>query len=244
MTEIKYKEIKDGLFEIDEDKAGLVPMAGEAEQIAMSSDIRENGQIEPITLWRGKIVDGRCRQKALSMIGILPIKYKELDSSMTDDEVEIYVKSINTRRNLTLTQKLISAAREYIKSKSKSKAKIAQSWGVGSGTLDNAIYILRKRPDLAQGLFDGNSVDIINDKKQEVQSNKITPVYAYVRREVEKVQTEDEEHSWSANSYIKTQVGKEWFYDEMRKRKIKTNVEAQKILAEMANYKFKLPELG
>ena len=44
--------------------AGLVPMASEKEQVALTIDIKANGLREPILLWRGEVVDGRCRMKS------------------------------------------------------------------------------------------------------------------------------------------------------------------------------------
>lgn len=41
-----------------------------------------------------------------------------------------------------------------------------------------------------------------------------------------------------ASKIIKTYTGKEWFYDETRRLQLKENVEAQKLIAELANYKF------
>ncbi len=37
---------------------------------------------------------------------------------------------------------------------------------------------------------------------------------------------------------IKTEEGKEWFYDEVKRANIKENIAAQKVLAGLANYNF------
>lgn len=228
---------KDGYFEVNDELAGIVPMASSSEQAALASDIYENGQREPIVLWHGEVVDGRCRMKALKA-NSMNTMYKELDDELTEEEVKIFVKSVNTRRNLTTTQKVMIAAFESMKSNSKSVAVIAKSWGLGKGSVDNARYIIKQDEKIANALFDGKSVEIVNKKGEEVTSNKVTAVYAYLKKLEENVVPPEDEHAWSANGYIKTQLGREWFYSEMRRLKLKENVEAQKVLAELANYKF------
>ena len=48
-------------YPINEDLAGLVPMANEAEQLILKNEIKEeNGLLLPVVLWRGHNVDGRC----------------------------------------------------------------------------------------------------------------------------------------------------------------------------------------
>ena len=54
-------------FPINEEMAGIVPMASDKEQIALTDDIAANGLREPVVLWRKEIVDGRCRQKACNI---------------------------------------------------------------------------------------------------------------------------------------------------------------------------------
>jgi hypothetical protein len=71
--------------------ANIVAMAPEAEQIALTEDIERNGQTQPAVLWKGKIVDGRCRQLACQTLGI-ELDTRELDSKLSEDEVAQIVK--------------------------------------------------------------------------------------------------------------------------------------------------------
>ena len=50
--------------------AGIVALADEAEQTALTEDIRANGLQDTIVLWNGEVVDGRCRLKAWQIIGL------------------------------------------------------------------------------------------------------------------------------------------------------------------------------
>ena len=234
MTDTKVRMAKDGGFPINEELAGLVPMAMEAEQIALTADIAKNEQREPIVLWRGKVVDGRCRQLALTTLG-KHIMYRELDSNLTEEEARIYVKSVNTRRNLTVTQKIMSACRASLLPNADKVANVAKSWGISKATLENARYIARHRPEMVEPLFNGKTVKIVNAEGKEVESNKITAIYASIRREMEKV-NEDTQHGWKEDSYIKTQKGKEWYYNQVREL---TDLSTRMMIAELANYKFK-----
>jgi hypothetical protein len=199
-------------FPINEKLAGIVPMALPSEQEALTTDIKNNGQREPVVLWKGEIVDGRCRQKACLLAG-KPIMAKDLDDELTEDEVKTFVKSVNTRRNLTATQKIIVACKESFTPAAKSVAEIAVSWGISTTLLKNARYIYTERPDFIEPLFNGLAVPIVDKNNKPILSNKVSAVYAHVKREKENI-TMIEEHGWNEESLIKTQVGKDWFYDQ------------------------------
>ena len=52
--------------------ADIFPMLGETEMEELIASISARGQRKPITLYRGKILDGRCRFRACQMAGIKP----------------------------------------------------------------------------------------------------------------------------------------------------------------------------
>ena len=236
MTETKVRDPHEGPFPINEKLAGIVPMALPAEQAALTNDIMNSGQKDPIVLWRGEVVDGRCRQKALTTIG-RKIQYRELDDELTEDDVRIFVKSVNIRRNLTTTQKIISACRESLSPSSSSIVAIAKSWGIGDKTLKNARYIARERPEFIAPLFNGKTVKIENADGKSIESNKITAIYAFLKRKEENV-IEGTEHAWTEDSYIKTQAGKEWYYKQINDISTIGDKKTKMLIAELANYKF------
>jgi len=240
MYNVKIREIKYGGFPINQEIAGIVPMALPREQAALTEDISINGQTTAITLWKGQVVDGRCRQQAILTLGNRDIKYTELDNSLTKEEVMAIIKSTHIRRNLTTTQKAMVAAKEYIESRGKSRPKTAGVWGISTTMLDNAIKISVEYPQFAKPLFDGLSVTIEDKNGNSIISNKVTAVYAYIIRVAEKlnnVNTEIAEYAWSADSFITTQKGKEWFYEFIRIHDIK-NVDVMKEIAIAANARF------
>jgi hypothetical protein len=234
----KVRIYKDGPFEINEAIAGVVPMALPDEQNALTDDIRDNGQRDPIALWQGQVVDGRCRMKSLTLLK-MPYIYKELDDDLTLEEVIAYVKSVNTRRNLTLTQKIIVAVKNYLDPNTKklSIKSTAKAWGISMASLNNALYIADKKPEFIEPLFNGLSVEIIDKHGEERVSNKITAIWAYVKREEEKTPKYEEQHAWSADSHISTQAGKEWFYDFIKEHKIQ-NVAVMMALGDTANCRY------
>ena len=218
---------------INQELAGLVPMASEAEQASLTADIKANGLREPVVLWHGEIVDGRCRQLACTLAG-KAIMAKELDDALTEAEVRIFVKSVNTRRNLTHTQKVMSACRESLRPNSDSIHKLAKAWGISKGLLDNARFIARSNPTIADALFNGDSVNVIDSTGKGVVTNKVSTVYAFLKRLSEAV-TPVESNGWQEDTYITTQAGKDWYYS-----KVATipDVHTRMLIAELANYKF------
>lgn len=238
MDDIKARMAKDGAFPINEELAGLVPMADEVEQVILTQDIKEHGLRLPITLWRGQVVDGRCRQKALVMLK-QSINYVELDDKLTKEEVRIYVKSVNTRRNLSVTQKVISACKESLRAGNKKAiGVVAKAWGVGELTLKNARYIAINAPDMIEPLFNGGSVSIVNADGVEIQSNKVTAIYAHLKRLEEKVtEVSAIDYGWKEDAYIHSQAGKDWYYRMLKEHSI-SDLNISMLVAQLANFKF------
>lgn len=223
-------------FPINQKLAGVVPMASDTEQAILTQDIEKNGLREPITLYKGEIVDGRCRQLACLLSGTR-LMAKELDDALTEDEVRVFVKSVNTRRNLTPTQKIMSACRESLRPGSGRVKDVAKAWGVSKTILDNARYVVKVRPEFLEPLFNGQGVNIIGSNGNKTVSTKISAIYAYLRREEQAVK-EDTQHGWDENAQIKTQAGKEWYYEQVKTADSVGSVKYKMLVAELANYKF------
>jgi len=212
--------------------AALVPMASASEQAILTEDIKTNGLREPIILWKGLIIDGRCRQKAC-ILNRMQIVYTEIVDTLSDEEVQVIVKSLNTRRNLTHAQKVMIAAKESTQSSSSVK-KQAKAWGVSELLVKNARWIWNNYPTEAQALFDGKAIDI--DGKI---TNKITPIYSYLRKKSETIVAEiPESHGWVDESAIKTQAGKEWYYTQLGAIKEYGDIYLNQLLVDMANKQF------
>jgi hypothetical protein len=94
--------------------AALFPMMCEAELRELAEDIKKNGQMEPIILCHGKVIDGRNRLAACKLAGLEPyIGEKGVDGSRkvaaySGEQLDPtdYVLSLNLhRRHLTAQQK-------------------------------------------------------------------------------------------------------------------------------------------
>jgi ParB-like chromosome segregation protein Spo0J len=89
--------------------ADIFPPMSEAEYGALKTDIRENGQLEPVWTWRGHIVDGRHRAQACQELGIA-VKSHEWDGE--EHELTRFVISMNLhRRHLNESQRAMIGAK-------------------------------------------------------------------------------------------------------------------------------------
>lgn len=232
------------MYEIDE-IASMVPMTSPMELVALTEDIKINGQREPILIWREKIVDGRNRQLACQLLGI-KVKVKKINAKTSRENVIKLVKSYNTRRNLTETQKVMSAVK-YQETNGGSNTDVAKLWGVSERTLKNGKYIAKHREDFVKDLFEGKTVKFMDDNRgYEITTSKITPIAQYIKINLEKnnliVDTSNEvDLTFSVDGCIKTEAGKQWFYD---RKKMFAISEHGMILdyIELANFKFSLKE--
>jgi len=234
-------------YEIHE-LAGIVALASEAEQLALTEDIRANGLQDDIVLWDDgtgeKVVDGRCRQIACVATDT-PITTRVLSPELDYATVAKIVKSLNTRRNLTDTQKVMSALKQYQTTKGK-QSDIAKQWAVGHRTLQNAVYIAKHRPEYIDPLFNGNSIKVYDSTKGiTITTNKVTGIAKVIKTTEEMNVTEDTSNKveWSSDAYIKTEAGKAWYYTSVAMDNITTdNIATRMKYAELANYKFKVEE--
>lgn len=76
---------------------------------ALKRDIEMNGQIDPITVYRGKIVDGRHRWLIMQELELDSIKYKKMPNNSTLKEIRSMVNSRETRRHESASQLAIRA---------------------------------------------------------------------------------------------------------------------------------------
>jgi len=76
--------------------AELLPELDEDQLGALADDIEVNGQLEPVVLWDGKVIDGRNRVRACERVGV---EIKTRDMEFADDgEAARFVLSKNVRR--------------------------------------------------------------------------------------------------------------------------------------------------
>ena len=90
--------------------ANIFPMMPESDLEEMAADIKENGLLNPIEIFEGKIIDGRNRYRACQKIGLRP-RFYEIQTGEDFDAVS-YVLSLNLhRRHLTTSQRAMVAVK-------------------------------------------------------------------------------------------------------------------------------------
>ena len=143
------------------------PRMSEAAYEALKKDIEVNGQVDPVIVYRNKIVDGRHRWLILQELGVDVILYVELPNNTTIVQLKALVQSKEIRRHESQAQLAIRAYREKIAPKSpyKSFAEAATAIGAHKGRVSDAKQIAEAygRPDILQLIFDGEKFNVGTD---------------------------------------------------------------------------------
>lgn len=155
------------------DYANIFPMLQEPEMAGLAADIKANGQIDPIILHEGKILDGRNRYAACRIAGVEPIT-----EQFTGADALAFVLGHNLhRRHLTASQLAMIAEKvatirhgemgngrkvelstdnSTIEPDRKTRKQAAVDLGVSEPSIDRA-RVVRKRgiPELSEAVESG-----------------------------------------------------------------------------------------
>jgi hypothetical protein len=121
----------------DHPLAALLPLLTQPELHELADDIREHGLLAPVTLFEGKVLDGRNRYRACKLAGVEP-KFREFKGK---DPLAFVLSANVHRRHLTESQRAMIAARvatmkEGRPSKTKTASREAVSQTEAAGQLD------------------------------------------------------------------------------------------------------------
>ncbi len=106
----KLMKVKDIIFhKVSEENR----MQNKTEFAAQLQSMAEIGQIEPVKLYRGSLIDGRHRYWALKDLGVEYIKYIDLPNNTTINELISIVHGTEVRRSDTPAQKAAKAYMDY-----------------------------------------------------------------------------------------------------------------------------------
>ena len=166
-TEQKYINVD----ELDvHPEANATPVMTQEQYIALKIDIENNGQIDPVVLYRGRIIDGRHRLKIAKELGQIQILTVSIPNNSTINDIRAIVKSKETHRHQTPTQLAIYAYRQMINNNmnTKSKDKImtqadaAKYYGIAVRQISRVSKLDTQllRPDILDILFTGNKFNI------------------------------------------------------------------------------------
>jgi ParB-like chromosome segregation protein Spo0J len=122
--------------------AALFPELPPEELALLAKDIKERGQLEPIILYKGRILDGRNRYQACQMAGV-EARLEEFDETASRRSPEEFILSRNLRRrHLSVGQKAAIALGWSEQIESNPKLEKIKAIGRPRGTLaDAAKYI-------------------------------------------------------------------------------------------------------
>ena len=130
---------------------------------AFKLDIETNGQLDPVILYRNRIVDGRNRHRALTMLNITTIKVMRMNNNSTIEQIRSLVQSKENRRHETVSQIAITAYK-YMNSTTGtniSRAEAGEKFGVNVKRISEVKSIAETygRADIIEILFNGEKFD-------------------------------------------------------------------------------------
>ena len=167
--------------------AGLVPMGNETQLLALQQDIKENGQRFPILLYRNKIVDGRCRATVCENLGIA-VNFDDIGNNKSLKEVSVIVMPTNIRRNLTATQRAITAYRQWKLNPKLGRKDFYTPWDTSNKPFQAADELDVLNPDWLEALFNDKKIKIGVPQKNtfgnmiQKKSNSLTAVRDWAKK--------------------------------------------------------------
>jgi len=145
--------------------AHLTPTMTDIQYNALKASISEHGQEFPVITYRGRVIDGRHRLKAMRELGLTTILAVSQDSQMSIEDIQEKVLNIyENRRHQTATQKAIMAYREYALSKKTGEKRDQGAIANRHGTTRNQLGKVKSLHECAgdeviEFLFQGNKIN-------------------------------------------------------------------------------------
>ena len=106
--------------------------------------ISTKGQLEPIVLYKGEIIDGRHRTKAALELGI-PLRVVDIDSKTSLRDVEVFASSKEATRNIERHERAFIAAERYAEEK--------KVYDIKYDIIENGEYSAREKKRMRSDLF-------------------------------------------------------------------------------------------
>jgi ParB-like chromosome segregation protein Spo0J len=147
----------------------------------LKKDIQENGQLEPVVMYEGKILDGRNRWRAMQE---LDLPHKEIKLPKETDPIA-YVWSKNAvRRQLTPAQKALAATRlvtaksgdnQHTRNGATTVGQAAEMAGVSDRSIQRARKVLEQgAPEVVAAVQSGElgivPAEALAEKPKEIQA--------------------------------------------------------------------------
>ena len=188
---IQQAEVKEvPLLTLDtHDLANLTPVMLESDYTALLLDIEEKGQLDPMLVYRGKIVDGRHRFKALTQLNFETASIITLPNNTTKVEILDLIKTKETHRHQTPTQKAIYAYKMHTMHKEgafgqasvkMSIANAAKIYGASTTLVTRVSKLNKLRPDLLDILFSGEKINISAYSKKKMYTDSLLSIIKWI----------------------------------------------------------------
>lgn len=170
------------------------------------NDIRINGQKEPVKMYRGKLVDGRHRLKALKQLGVEFIEYITLPNNLTIEQLKAEVVSSEMRRHLTPTQLALNALELYDAGNITQEQACAQTQA-SLMQLQRAVAIQKLgRNDILMRLRDGKLFDVSITSKFAKLTDSLGAILKFLKdqqfTDAVRAQATDSSHEYTEPAVI------------------------------------------
>lgn len=143
---------------------------------ALITSLRLSHQIEPIVLYRGKVVDGRHRCLALKELGADVVYAISLPNNTTLEEVGAFVDATETRRHQSATQLAIKAYDYWKRTKCTQLEAVAATGGSRANLQNVAKIVKHGRIDIINTLRAGGKVDISDKTTYKKYSDSLLAI--------------------------------------------------------------------
>ena len=169
------------------------PRMNDDNYTALKIDIEANGQLEPVVLYRGRILDGRHRWLILQELGIQQIRVIKLPNNTTVKQLKQYVNSKEIRRHESISQLAIRAYRLILESDVRmTQGEAGEFVGVARRYIGycKAIAETYKRPDILNSLFEGMSINV-GTEYAPIKTDKLPAIIEWLKGNTVTKKSED-----------------------------------------------------
>lgn len=167
------------------------PLMSISKYESFKASISQYGQKEAVVLYRGKIVDGRHRLRALTELGIEEIITRKLPNNLELSEVRSLVLISENRRHQTPTQ-LAIAAYDWYKHSKCTQREAAEFVGCKLSGFKRVVQLEKLgRIDLIDRLRNDEEIDVSTDSRFNTMTDSLLAVINMVKRERDKLAKEE-----------------------------------------------------
>lgn len=159
-----------------------MPLMDDGDFKALVQSIDDIGQVDPIYVYRGLVVDGRNRLNALVKLKHSIVLVQNLPHKTTKEELSLIVNAKEARRKQSKLQLAISGYNIWNTTGERQDV-VAKRLGIGDTSIRKIKDMIEKlgmSQDVLKSLHDGNSFVI--DSTRGISTNKLESIYTYYVR--------------------------------------------------------------